>query len=119
MLSYIRKYYFILFFSLALLVFSLQRLQVQLPKFIMYYLNDLLCMPIVLHIIQKIVRYIKSNRNILIKGTQQVAVTILYIIYFELVIPNFNKRYTGDYVDIGCYILGCTIFYLLNNHYSK
>lgn len=119
MLFYIRKYYFFLFLSLALFVYSLQQFHVQLPKFVMYYLNDLLCMPIVLHIIQKMVRYIKSNRNILINGKQQIAVTILYITYFESILPIYNERYTGDYLDVGCYILGCFIFYLLNNHYSK
>ena len=83
------------------------------------YLNDLLCMPIVLGIAQRTVRFLKSDSNLTLPVALQVVVTIMFALYFEGYLPQFNLRYTADVMDVLCYFLGMAFFELTNRFPTK
>lgn len=109
----IQKYYFPVLVTLASTVYLMQRLDIYIPEFINNYLNDFLCLPIVLKVCLYAVRYIKSNESAVIPLPLQISITLLFIIYFESVLPRFNARYTGDILDLIAYSGGLFLFMLI------
>lgn len=88
----------------------------ELNKYIIPYLNDVLCMPIMLSLAlffqQKVVY--KSAAYSLNKV--QVVFTIIYVtIVFEGVLPILYERYTRDIWDILAYMAGGAFFYFFMN----
>ncbi len=106
----VKKYYFPVFIITGLLVYLLQRYNADIPILINNYLNDFLCMPIVLKIGLCSVRYIKSDEHIVLPLPLQIIMTFLFIIYFEVVLPSYNERYTADMLDVVAYSLGHIFF---------
>ncbi len=92
------------------MVYAMQQLGLWLPEWINNYVNDLLCMPIVLKICQYAIRYIKSDGDRTVPVYLQVGLTVCYSIYFEYLLPNYNDRYTTDELDIVLYFLGLVLF---------
>ena len=113
MIRFFTKYYFITFLFLALLTYMLQKFQVVLPEIVNNYLNDFLCIPIVLKSGQYIIQYIKSDFNLKIPYALQITVTVFYAIFFEVIVPIFNDRYTGDSLDVVAYFSGLIVYQLL------
>ena len=108
------KNYFPIFVILASVVFALQKFQVALPPVINNYLNDFLCMPIVLYICRFAVRTLKSNRRLQIPIGLVFLITIGYAVYFEYYLPQFSPRYTGDIIDVFVYFGGAFFFIFFN-----
>ncbi|WP_133685759.1 hypothetical protein [Maribacter spongiicola] len=106
----VKKYYFPVFIITGLLVYLLQRYNADIPTLINNYLNDFLCMPIVLKIGLFSIRYIKSDEHIVLPLPLQIITTFLFIIYFEVVLPSYNERYTADILDVAAYSLGLILF---------
>lgn len=67
-------------------------------------------MPIVLKIGLFSIRYIKSDEHIVLPLPLQIITTFLFIIYFEVVLPSYNERYTADILDVAAYSLGLILF---------
>lgn len=111
LLKYIKRFYFPSFVGVAMLVYAAQHLSFSLPSLINNYLNDLLCMPIVLKVCQYAVRQIKNDKSLQIPIKIAVTLTLLYALYFELILPKFNDRYTADSIDVCLYILGFVFFF--------
>ena len=103
-MKFIKQYYFPFFLLLASLVYAAQRLGIHLPELVNNHLNGFLCIPLVLKIALYAGRYIKSD------STLQICVTVLYCIYFEVLLPKVNDRYTGDVLDVIAYFLGLLVF---------
>ena len=74
------------------------------------YLNDFLCMPLVLKTCQYVVRYVKSDDRIKLPLPLQISATLLSIIYFEGVLPSMDVRYTTDLLDLVAYAAGLLFF---------
>jgi hypothetical protein len=110
LLTYLKRFYFPVFVAIAVFVYVAQQTAIDLPLFINNYLNDLLCMPIVLKICQYAVRQLKSDRSLQIPINIALTLTLLYAFYFELLLPKFNARYTADIIDVGLYVMGCLFF---------
>lgn len=104
---------FILFVLIFILFEALKFTGVNFPEWTTSYLNDLLCMPIILTICLKMVHYLTKNRSIKISIAQALTLTFLYAIYFELILPQFVDRYTADLVDVLLYFSGATLFLFL------
>ena len=104
------KFYLPLFCVVAFTVYLAQRYSASLPELANNYLNDLLCMPIVLKICQYAVQFIKSDKQLKIPIKISFTLTVLYAIYFELVLPQFHSRYTADGMDVILYFLGLLFF---------
>ena len=107
------------FFLLALGLYLVNRYLLDLLGFSDYkvlYLNDMLCLPIVLTVAlwlqQKIFpRSARSRLNV-----AQVVFTVIYFaVFFEGILPAFSERFTRDYWDILAYAVGGVIFYFVFN----
>lgn len=98
---------------LASLVYVMQKSNAPLHPLINNYLNDFLCMPIVLFISQYVVRRLRSDAHFQISLPLILMVTFGYATYFEYYLPGSNVRYTGDFVDVFLYFSGAIFFYLL------
>lgn len=102
-----------IFFSavlVSLTIYTLQYLKFPLPLWINSYVNDLLCMPIVLFICKEVVSYI-FKRKIFLSLSLIIVLTLYYSWYFEYYLPKINTRYTGDYIDVFLYFIGSLLFY--------
>jgi len=104
-----------MFCLVAALIYSAQQLGLPLPDWINNYVNDFLCMPIVLVVCQYVLLYIKSDEDIGIPLALIMAITLYISIYFEYYLPSVNPRYTADFIDIILYFSGAAIFYLTEN----
>lgn len=87
-------------------------LPLQLPTFFSSYLNDLLCMPIVLSVCLFVIRKISKRKDLKISLFSAFSLAALYSIYFEWYLPENTTRYTQDVVDVLLYFGGALIFYL-------
>ncbi len=112
-LHYLQKIYFPLFFIMAILIYMMQYSDIPLPLIINNHVNDFFCIPIVLFICQYVIRYVKSNRQLLMPVPLLLVITSMYCIYFEYYLPKSNKRYTADSIDIVMYFLGLFYFYVM------
>lgn len=81
------------------------------------YLDDLICLPIVLFIVQFVHRYINKN-NFILPISHIILSVIFFSIIFEIILPSFSLKYIGDTIDVFFYMTGAIIFYLINNRKS-
>jgi hypothetical protein len=86
---------------------------IPLPGWTTSYLNDFLCMPIVLTICLKAVHIIKKNTSITLSLPLILILTSFYAVYFELILPQISVRYTADFLDVLIYFSGTFLFYFL------
>ncbi len=114
-LIYVKRFYFPVFLVLASVVYGFQYYSYPLPNLINNYLNDLLCMPVVLKICQYTVCLIRNDRNLKIPFEIAFSLTVLYAIYFELLLPKINPRYTADWIDVVLYFTGLLFFLWIEN----
>ncbi|RNI31299.1 hypothetical protein [Rufibacter latericius] len=97
---------------------SLVLLEVSRPAWLRFYLDDLLCLPLLLTVTLFLMRFLYGPQ---VRFTKyHVGFVILYVsLAFELVFPTFLPRYTGDPVDVLLYAVGGWLFYrFLNPAYS-
>ncbi|MBK6263695.1 magnesium citrate secondary transporter [Marivirga sp. S37H4] len=89
--------------------------------FIHAYLDDLLCMPIVLGIATQILQWIHPAGNFYYLSKSHIAIAIvIFSVIFEGVLPITDPaNFTSDFLDIGFYIVGALIFYRLIARKSK
>ena len=80
------------------------------------YLNDLLCLPVVLTLAlwlhQKL---FPQNCRHRLNAAQVIFVVLYFAIFFEGILPIISARYTRDYLDILAYALGGLAYYFLLN----
>jgi len=108
-------------FALLVTTFGLNQLALHAGysiPFTAFYLDDLLCLPIVLSIIQ----YVQRKRY----GLQfklplsHVIISVAFItVVFEAVLPAVSTRFRGDLFDVLFYTVGGTLFYGFNNKNIK
>ena len=81
-----------------------------------YYLNDLLCMPLVLTLTLFLQRTFTFRDPSHVFTKYQVMIAVLYYsVGFEVVLPQILPRYTADPLDVLAYALGGWFFYLFIN----
>ncbi|RAU81791.1 hypothetical protein DP923_13910 [Pontibacter arcticus] len=84
------------------------------PWWIINYLDDLLCLPLVLTITLYLLRLFYGSELRL--AWYHVVFTVVYfILAFEVFFPGFMPRYTSDWVDGVLYAIGGMIFYRFLN----
>lgn len=84
-----------------------------LPEFFSSYLNDLLCMPVVLGICLFLIRKFSKNEQLKISLFSAFSLAAFYSLYFELYLPEITQRYTADVVDALLYFTGAFAFWLV------
>lgn len=90
-------------------------LNISLPLFDDY-LDNLVAMPIILTIFltEKRMLWGKGN-NYKLPVLDIVLLTIYLSFISELVFPFLSNRFTADWLDVGCYVLGSYLFYKCMN----
>ncbi len=81
------------------------------PQWMRAYFMDLLCMPIVFGSILFLLRWVKPN--FWLSFGMMLSLTLIYSIYFEIILPPINPRYTADWADVFCYFLGAGLGYFV------
>jgi hypothetical protein len=77
------------------------------------YLDDLLCMPVVLSISLAAMRFLYSKTRL---TTAQILFTFIYCsVLFEVFLPMISRTYTGDVTDVVLYALGAWFFARMMN----
>ena len=106
-----------IFFIVSVLTFlsilSLPYYGVGLQGWVKSYVNDFLCMPIVLSICLKTVHLIKKDNSIRLDLFTILSLTTFYAVYFEWYLPQVETRYTADWIDVMMYVTGALLFYFL------
>jgi len=97
-------------------VYACQRMNITLPSIVNNYLNDLLCMPIVLALIQSIIKLSEKHKHYKIPLYLIFIITIYYSIYFEWFMPKYSQRYTADVIDVFLYFIGGIGFYTIERN---
>ena len=79
------------------------------------YLDDLVCMPIILGLGTQIIQWIHPVKNLYFLDKNAIILTVIfYSILFEGILPFLNPIiYTADWIDIALYALGGYMFYNL------
>lgn len=102
----------ILCFSLFLLNLFLLKF-FSLPEFFSSYLNDLLCMPVVLGICLFLIKKFSRKKQLQISLFSAFSLAAFYSLYFELYLPEATDRYTADVLDVLLYFTGAFAFWLV------
>ncbi len=99
----------------AVFIYVAPLLSIQLPIVIKSYVNDLLCLPIVLETCRRSASWILKIPHLHLNSFTITSVCMYFSVYFEYYLPTFNTRYTSDWTDVLLYCFGGTIFYFLQN----
>ncbi|MGL4582152.1 MAG: hypothetical protein ACRCVU_04115 [Flavobacterium sp.] len=114
-MTVLKHWTFIVMILIGGSIYILQRIGIDLPLFLNNYLNDILSIPITLFIILAVVQLFKGKVYKL--SIWMIMFIVAYFaIYFEYYLPQFHPRYTSDIIDIGCYMIGGIIFYLIQRY---
>lgn len=113
------KRIYIYMIIVATLIYCCQRLEIELHSLVNNYVNDLLCIPIILSISQMLVRKAKRDAKYILKKRIIIFIVIYYSIYFEYYLPQVTFRYTADFIDVILYCLGGFIFFFFENYGSE
>ena len=103
----------------SLSIYSMQRLNVPLPTFVNNYVNDFLCLPLVLGALTFIIRYFKNDEDFKFPLLFVLLLASYYSVYFEYYLPKLNPRYTADWIDVVLYFASSVVFFLIQNSERK
>lgn len=110
--------YFIIL-VIAASIYASQKLAIPLPLLVNNYLNDLLCIPLVLGALIFIIRKIKHDPKFKLPLGFIFILSSYYAVFFEYYLPKINSRYTSDWIDVVLYFLGGILFYLFQRVRDK
>lgn len=99
-------------------VYVFQRFAIPIPPLINNHLNDLLILPINLFAVQYI-WLLFTNKIVYVKIKMILTAIVIYTLYFECILPQFNARYTADFWDVLCYVAGGTLFWVYQHFIIK
>ena len=106
-----RSVVYILMLMIALSIYIMQRLSVPLPFLINNYVNDLLCLPLLLGAMTFVIRLLKKDNSFKFSIGFVVFLACYYSFYFEYYLPKVNPRYTADWIDVILYFSGGFAFF--------
>jgi len=98
---------------LALALINRYVIRYQIASWVDHYLNDLMAMPLMLHLSSLILGLYIGKLPYRINKTQIILATFLTATVFELVLPASSSRYTADWIDVGMYASGSFLYFLL------
>lgn len=107
------RYYVFVSAIVGTLVYVSDRFGFILPRYVRFYLNDFLILPMVLYSTLFAVRKLKGDTSIKLSGVHIMYMCFMYALFFEYWLPSFHPRYTSDLVDVVLYFFSGLIFYFL------
>lgn len=100
-------------------IYVRQRLQLPLPELVNNYVNDLLCMPLLLGALTFLLRRLKGDKDFRFSLLFVLFMASYYSVYFEYYLPKVNPRYTADWIDVVLYFTGAIAYFLLEGKKSN
>lgn len=110
------KFLYIVMCIVALTIYGMQRLELRLPSLINNYVNDFLCLPIILGGISYSIRKLKKDASFKLSIVFVLFLASYYSLYFEYYLPKVNKRYTADWIDVSLYFSSAFLFLLFERY---
>lgn len=83
------------------------------PLWVFHHLNDFLVIPLVATVCLHGVWLIKKDKTIRLDIVTIFSLVALFSFVFEYYLPQKSYRYTGDILDVVCYVLGGIVFFVL------
>lgn len=83
-----------------------------LPPSLASYLDDLLCLPLVLGATLMAHRLRSGDRNLILPASHGLFAVALFSLCFEVILPRLAPRYTSDPWDVVMYAAGFALFQL-------
>jgi len=114
-----RKLIYVGMLTVALSIYTMQRLNYPLPTLINNYVNDLLCLPLLLATMEFIIKRLKNDKYFRFPIGFVIFLASYYSVYFEYYLPKVNTRYTADWIDVILYFVGGLFFYFIENKNAK
>lgn len=108
-----KKVLYLMLFLIALAIYIMQRLQMSLPTILNNYVNDLLFLPLTLGAITYIICWLKKDVFFELSFVFVFLLASFYSFYFEYYLPQFNSRYTGDWIDVILYFSGAFAYFFI------
>jgi len=106
-------------FWLAAVLYGINRFLLPLVRLNQYqvpYLNDVLCLPVVLTVALWLQQKLFPGSYRYRLNVAQVIFTVVYVsVFFEGILPALSGRYTRDYWDVLAYAVGGGAYYYLLN----
>lgn len=84
---------------------------ISVPFWFSSYFADFLCIPLLLSYTLFLIRKIKKLPEFVLSWQMIVFATVYVSVVFEIVLPHYSTKFTGDLVDVVMYVLGGSIFY--------
>lgn len=84
------------------------------PGWLQFYLDDVLCIPLVLTSTLFILRFF-YGAQVLLAWYHVVFAVLYFSLAFEVIFPRYMARYTADWVDALLYALGGLAYYRFLN----
>lgn len=106
-------YYFCISVVLGGIIYTCEKLEIVLPNFIRFYVNDFLIIPIVLYCSLFVIQKAKGSYNQQLSFLNILYICFMYAVIFEYWLPTFHSRYTSDVIDVALYFSGGMLFYAL------
>jgi len=106
--------YFISSLVVYVILFTTKKLGYSYDSYVMNHLGDSLCLPIVLSFC---LAFLNRTHGLTKISMEMIIVAWLsFSILFELILPNYSNKYTGDYLDIVWYGIGGLVFFFYQKH---
>lgn len=106
-----RRLVYIVMSLTAMTIYVMQRLSLPLPAVVNNYVNDLLCLPLLLGAMTFVIRRFKKDNSFTFSIGFVVFLACYYSFYFEYYLPEVNPRYTADWIDVILYFSGGFVFF--------
>ncbi|GMN07932.1 hypothetical protein MTsPCn5_33210 [Croceitalea sp. MTPC5] len=110
--SWVGRALFLAMIVLSSSIYLLQQCEIPIPKWVNNYMNDFLCMPIVLSICLVVVRKLQGRHTHRLPWWVIFCLTLYFSLYFEYYLPQVSIRYTSDIIDVLLYFAGALLFFL-------
>ena len=104
---------------IALTIYVMQKLSLPLPYLINNYVNDLLCLPLLLGVMTFLIRWLKKDDTFQFSLGFIVFLASYYAVYFEYYLPKVNPRYTADWIDVILYFSGGFAYFVIQKWKNK
>jgi hypothetical protein len=108
-------YWFVLFSVIGISIYLAERNGFSLPELVRFYLNDLLIVPLTALITRWLMRVLFHVGNFILSVGQVVFIVLFYSLLFELILPLYIQRYTGDFLDVVMYAAGGAFYWKFIN----
>jgi hypothetical protein len=80
------------------------------------YIDDFFAIPVIANIVLSYMRVMIIKSDYYVLSAWKVVFIVLYVsLMFEVLLPLYSKKYTGDWIDAVLYAIGGVFFYFVMN----